>query len=1124
MKKTTLVKIVALIMALATLLGTGTLTVFADSGTAPTVTDKTIADYSGILAAVTYKEYSGSTVFQETKRATSGEITIDGTAYDTELSSNVRIEEGLDGLYTESSGKAVWHVDIPEQAKYAIRIEYYSVYTGKATSIEREMLLNGETPFSEANSMKISKTWSANYVEGSIKLTKKMNAADMITSFQEAGMEARLSADQKYIIVKKPEVWTETAGQLVNKYDIRFFQTDVSGEDELHISASQTPTWSVYEFKDGGGLYAQPFEFVFKAGDNTIALIGLSEPMVVRSITLYPLEDYISYEEYLARYEGVPEGKDSIRIEGEYANYTSTSSVYAIEDRTSALTTPADTSRTLLNTIGGEKWQTAGQWVQYKFKVENSGMYDIVSRFRQNILDGMYVCRSLQVFSKGAAEGSLGYYNGIPFEEASRLRYDYSSKWQVGSLTDGEKDFLLYFEAGVEYTIQFEVVLGSMGDIVIKVEAILDAINRDYLQIIKLTGASPDTYRDYGFSRTMPQVLKDFVKQSDALEQVSAELKKAAGSSSSNAATLDKVANLLDTMGRNPGKIASKLSTLKSYIGTIGTFLSDAKTQPLQIDSIVIQGKSAKNPRANAGFFQALFHEISGFFQSFRRNYDASSTVLNEDGTQKEEKLEVWVASARDQYNVIRSLITNDFAVRPETSNISCNLKLVAASTLLPSIFAGMGPDVYLGLDQGTVINYAVRGALETVEDMKDFDTTVESFNHSAMITLQIEDQEGTLHTYGLPETQTFPMMFIRVDILSDLGVEIPKTWGDIYSIITQLQANNMQIGYTIDYKIFLYQMGGELFADNGMRINLDSKIALEAFEKTCDFFTQYSFPYTYDAANRFRTGEIPIIISDYVALYNTLKVFATEIEGLWTFVPLPGIESTDENGNKTINNCSISVVTASVMIKGAKAKGTAESAWKYMQWFTGAECQSSFANEMVAILGNSAKQASANREALSMMTWTSKEYEEVIKQFNNLAAVPNYPGSYYIDRYTKFAFLDAYNNSANPVTALQGYINQINNEITRKRKEFGLETLEIGETLASKRIEAALKLIEELENSGKLTESGKAAVKTVKSATNRQNEVLIRNSIAGLQEADPVLFADVIKLLTEAANALATY
>ena len=242
------------------------------------------------------------------------------------------------------------------------------------------------------------------------------------------------------------------------------------------------------------------------------------------------------------------------------------------------------------------------------------------------------------------------------------------------------------------------------------------------------------------------------------------------------------------------------------------------------------------------------------------------------------------------------------------------------------------------------------------------------------------------------------------------------------------------------------------------MRINLDSEVALSAFNKMCNMFTQYSFPYDYSGANRFRTGEMPILISGYTGLYNQLKVFATELDGCWTFVPMPG--TMREDG--TIDNHILAGSYAIVMVSGAKHE---EDAWEYMKWYTGAEAQATYANEMVAIMGESAKHATANREALASMPWTADEYVEVRKQFDNLLAIENYPGFYYVGRHTSFAFLAAYNDDKDPTTELLRYVNTINAEITRKRQEFNLETVELGSTLAEKRsnqIREALGVLED--------------------------------------------------------------
>ena len=717
------------------------------------------------------------------------------------------------------------------------------------------------------------------------------------------------------------------------------------------------------------------------------------------------------------------------------------------------------------------------------------------SRFRQDLLDGMYTCRAMSLFSDDTLKkGDRGYYNGSPFAEATRLVYDYNADWQVSALTNGiqydsngngkidEKDaditYPVYLEKDVEYSVRFEVTLGKMGSVILTVQEVLESINNDYLDIIKLTGITPDAYRDYGFNQVLHDTVEDFVIQSkklidpEVLEKgdsavkpgntdVYSQLISMAGVKSSNAATIEKVGRLLDEMGHDEDEIAKNLETLKTYIGTLGTFLSDAQTQPLQLDYIVIQPAGAEQPAAMPNFWESLVHEVKGFFQSFVRDYDSMSAGDVGDGAVVG-KTEVWFASARDQSQVLRSLVSNEFT---PVSKIAVELKLVAGGTLLPSILAGAGPDANLGMGAGDVINYAIRDAINNIEDMYDFDEYVENnFNEAAMIQLGIEDADNNMHYYGLPEAQGFSMMFVRTDILAGLDLEVPKTWDDIMACIPTLQANNMQIGLPTDYKIFMYQQNGELFADKGMRINLDSKIALESFEEMCNLFTMYSFPYKYDAANRFRTGEMPILLGDYTGTYNQLKVFATELEGKWEFIPLPG--KLQEDG--TINNVSISTVAATVMIKideekllkkgvtAEEIENTKFCAWEFMKWFTGAECQVGFSNEMVAILGHSAKQATANKNALANMPWTTAELAEVQSQFNNLAAIPNYPGSYIIDRYTNFAFLDAYNTYADPSSSLVQYIHTINKEIERKREEFDLETLSDGDkdysTLVEKR------------------------------------------------------------------------
>ncbi|MBE6548976.1 MAG: extracellular solute-binding protein [Ruminococcaceae bacterium] len=1167
-------RVAAFILAFVLLVGGGTVAASASGSKdddSSIITD--IGDIKELLSAISYNDYISENADVGRAKAP---LYIDGAAgvytgangKEVELidpATDAEEEEahknaiphicekyGRKAIYVPSSGSVTWTLDpnseeyaaLKEAARYNMQIEYYPE-ENKSASIERMLRINGTIPFSEARSLMISKIWKleqSRRPQASFEVPKDGNVDEFIATGVAAGFApVREDRDGKvYINYTIPDTWTVANSAVVNDQVLRFFIKDID-LNEIRTGLDDIPEWVTYEFKDSNGFLQTPFELVLKPHDETglvtVSLESVNEPIVISNINMVTPVDLPSYETWKKQYNDAA-GAGQIKIEGEYYSAASSQTIYPISDTTSAMNSPSSTKFAILNTVGGDKWQSPGQWIEYKFSVDQSGMYKIAARFKQAVLDGMYTSRILSLYSEGLNADAKGYYNGVPYDEANRVQFDYSSDWQSDFLTgvtvvkheDGtqeakEQQLEFYFEKGVTYTLRLEVSLGNMGDVVRRVQESLDAINSDYLNILKLTGSKPDENRDYGFKRVMGDTIIDLRDQRNALNAVAEELANAANIKSSMTATLEKVARLLDTMYTDDSTIAKNLEQLKTYIGSLGTWLSDAKTQPLTLDYLMIQPSDNEAlPKAKASFWKALVHEIASFMQSFFRNYNrmGAMTEVTDDDT-----VEVWLAYGRDQSQVIRGLINDQFTSR---NNIAVNLKLVAAATLLPSILSQMGPDVYIGLSEDNVINYAIRGALLPIEDMNGFDDIAADFTDSAMVVMGIEDAEDKMHYYGLPETQSFPMMFVREDILADLNIDIPKTWDDVKEAIPVLQANNMQIGMQKDYRVFLYQKDGELFADNGMRINLDSNVALESFETMCDMFTMYSFPFQFDLANRFRTGEMPIVFApSYTATYNQLKVFATEIEGLWNFYPMPGYY----NEEGVLNNKSVSTMTAIVMIVGCD---NVNGSWEFMKWHVDSECQIAYANEMVAIMGPSAKHATANLDALESLPWTAEEYDQLERQFNSLASIPNYPGSYIIGRYTNFAFLDAYNENADPVTELQSYINIINKEITRKRAEFGLETLDyVGQTLAEKRMAQAETALNAIKTSSAYNSAYDEAVNSVLkliSGYETEDYASIRAMADALEELNADLFGtpqngerkSAVQYLRDAANALESY
>lgn len=1072
---------------------------------------------------------------------------------------------GKDGnaiyLSATSKGNFKFHLDEDEAGLYFLKIEYYNpqitVGSGKSSisSIERKLYIDGSIPFDEAGSLNIKKYWEFD------------NLVETVTE----DVDAENSYEIDYELVKKDgkqlyyKVITDVTNgkKTVSKYLI---SSDING-NSMAPEMVQTSNWSTYYCQDSTGYYHGYFNFYLLEGDHTITLESEREPMIIKSITLEPVSDDAlpSYDDVLKDYANKgytsPEGGTLTMLEAEFPDYVSDSSVYATNDNSSAATKPIKSSSQIYNVIGENSYNTVGQWAAYKFKVNKTGLYNISMRYKQNALQGMYICRAIKL-----SGGHYGDTPVAPFAEAYNALFDYDKEWQsnligdriffdedgnrvdISSYTvnqDGEyidkdgnvveieskdRKFEFYFEEGEEYTLYVECSLGSLKELIQRVENSLDSINECYLKILQLTGNDPDKYRDYNFLGIMPEVLYELLIQAIELEAVKQQFVVLCGTNGSHITTLQTIAILLDKMGSKGGDdIAANMSTLKSYLGTLGTWINNSKTSSMIVDAIAIspavedtENSKAFRP-AKAGFFRSIGFEIASFFYSFFTEYDQMglTTIPDEDS----KSVEVWLATGRDQSQIWRTMIDAEHSFTDSTG-VAVNLKLVTGGTLLPSILSGKGPDVYMGLGSTDVINYAIRDAVLPVgfseeysanltSEQKIFSSTYYTFeddgtyvttyknadgkyiikdtneeytgntDEPTFVTNSFEDVIGydvfdakademdgnfrraamdtvTLlgKTYGIPQTMSFAMMFYRMDVLAELEQEVPESWDELLTILPVLQSNNMSIGvnYISAIDFMIYQKGGNMwkYPDDhdfqGAKIDLDSNVSLEAFDFVCRLYSEHSFPVSYDAANRFRTGEMPIIIGDYAGIYNQLVVYATEIAGLWEFTSLPG--SINKTTGKFDYN-SLAGVGATVLLHGCE---DVLSAWQFMQWETGAKAQADYGNKMVALIGPSAKYESANVKALNDLSWTASEKKAIQEQMDRLYSIVNYPGSYIINRYTKFAFLAAVNDGEKAVDALTGYIDAINAEIKRKREEFNLPVIDADQTLE----EAKQELLEE--------------------------------------------------------------
>lgn len=1136
MKKTLFQKVLCLILSATTLLGVFTFSVFgASTGKYGTNRDtaSSLEDMNSLVGVSTYEEYLAEKSEYEVvegldiikvdvvndrvvQESNSQSVAESEECQNSMLTSPEKWENfGTDTegtLYLPSSGSTTWRFDVPDGAGsfYYIKLEYYSCQTSESSisSIERKLLIDTAAPFKEASYITLGKSWEFDYIsETEAVAVSEEDGTTVRYEFKKLSEEDDREAYCK--IVRKVENGMMTEKTYAISQDIN--------QNSMLPAVSQSPDWNAYYCQDSSGYYQDFFTFHLPDGSHYITLEAEREPVILKSIEFVPVgysgdeqfDKEISlptYAEVLEQYKAngykAAEGGEITVIEAEFPDYVSDSAVYATNDKTSSATFPSKANSQVYNVIGENSYNALGQWAAYKFTVNKTGLYKFGMRYKQNALQGMFICRAVKL-----SGGMYGLADGTakaPFAEAFNAQFDYSDDWQSGYVgyrdpeTNEKTDFEFYFEEGVEYTVYFECSLGSLQTVIRDAEASLNAINGYYLSILKLTGSSPDENRDYQFLDIMPEVLIGLKNEAKNLKRIKDQLEALCNDSGSHTATLKTVYILLDKMGDNNGEdIAKNLTTLKSYLGTLGTWINDSKKGTLIVDSIsVVPAASGEDvlPEAKAGFFQSLWFEICSFFYSFFIDYEAMG--LTEVPDENSRTVDVWLAEGRDQSNIWRTMIDAEGGFTDKTG-YGVTLKLVTAGTLLPSILAGKGPDVYMGLDSASTINYAIREAVVGVsgndtqmndeqnsvflhyiyKDENDNYIYLDEPSNDASLTLVSEPFDvvaadnyvsaatDTLEllgvSYGVPQTMSFAMMFYRMDVLAELGEEVPETWSDLLSVLPQLQSNNMQIGvsYILALDFMIYQQGGSMWKYEesetwaGSRIDLDSPIALNSFEFVCRLFTDYSFPVSYDASNRFRTGEMPIVIGDYIGTYNTLTVYATEIDGLWEFCPLPGSE-VEVDGEKKVNYNSLASVNAAVILNGAKRHSELrddgsvrypdlEAAWSYLQWQTSADVQATYGNKMVALIGPSAKYQAANRNAIKNLSWTASERAAIEDQMQHMSSIVNYPGSYIMARYMKFAFLEAVDEGTRPAEALSQYIETMNDEIRRKRQEFDLPILQ---------------------------------------------------------------------------------
>lgn len=904
------------------------------------------------------------------------ELTVDLKRYT--ASETMDVEDAENGLITGNSGSITWSFTVETEGFYNLEVGYIA-QPGTYSDIQRKLYINDEICHSGLEQIVFKRYWSDDII-------KAKNGNEIRPDIYEIYKETRLFVED-------------------------------------------------YEKRIG-----EPYVFFLKKGENTITFEVIKEPMEYTGITFKKAErpaDYSSVIEDLTSKYQVYNGENIIcqaeRTEGGTTIIEKNSSSINIQKNYSdSRLEPYHPYKIKYNTIGANNWKQPGNAITWEITVPQEGLYHLSFKGRQSLKRGVTSARRL-------------YINGtVPYAEMKAINFAYSSDMVNYTVAETEgTPYLFYFKEG-KNTITLECVMGDFGEVINEVEESMRQLNRLYLRVTQITGVKPYKYIDYQIAKKFPEFSEIMAEESDRLFTLIDRLVAITGEKGENTSLLQKMAIEARELSKDPENVTDEIGQLKENISALATWLVAISEMPLELDSIVISGENSELPRAKNTFLESLYYGTVRFFATF---FVKTSQVSELESSSDSHTIKVWMVNAgntanvqsigKEQAQVIQNLIDETFT--PE-KGIEVNLQLIPVDVVLRAALAGNNPDVLIGLSQGTLQDFAMRGAVVDLSQLEGFGELTKDYYPSTLEAASYLDG-----IYGIPEQVDFFMMFCRNDILGEIGATIPRTWEEVKGILPILKRYNYEFfaptahnGPNL-YPSLVYQYGGELYKgegkDYGIASNLDNDPALLSFKLFTDFFTNYGFTVNADFPNRFREGQMPIGITKYT-LYNQLEVFAPEIKGQWSFVPIPGVERED---GRIDNTYVIETVNCAMLQKSENY----EDSWEFIRWWTSADTQLTYANTVESVMGTSARYAAANPVVMKQLPWSNEELDQLLSQLEHTVGIPAVPGNYMIPRVVDMTFNTVLAEKLNPRESLYLNLQAIDKEITNKRKEFGLPTME---------------------------------------------------------------------------------
>lgn len=793
--------------------------------------------------------------------------------------------------------------------------------------------------------------------------------------------------------------------------------------DDLMPQQQEVKTWLREKVWDNQGANSAPLEFYLTVGSHTVTLEYIDQPMLVSEISFTAASELPDYKDALAQYQtnGAKNAAETLRFEAEDIEHIvgkSASSILIASDSDETLT-PKATVKKKFNLIGGSSWSTGGDSITWRFTVKKTGLYKIALRSVQNGNNGIPVYRTVELDGE------------IPFAQMAGYAFPYNARWNTHIIGDGEQPYLFYLTAG-EHTLKMTAVEGEKAKIAQSIEKANSRLQACYQNIVMVTGQSPDLNYDYELDKSIVGLGDDLQEVVELLEDCRKMLSEITNKTSTVENSITQVKATIEKYRKNFEAIPAGLDDFTSSMTSMGDWLTTLKSSALAVDYIQIAApdETLANPR------QSMLHRILNAFRnlvlSYTKDYNAIGSV-GEGAGEDAKQLEVWISRSKEWAEILKELADSEFAAQNKV-NLTFNLLPEGAfsgtvNTLLLAVNAGKAPDVVLNMTPNNTAEYAVRGV---IQDLNQFDDFQQYSGYTPSELYNPISYGGAV--YGLPESISFTAMFYRTDLFERLHLSVPDTWDDVYNVLLpKLNQYKLSMYIPQRYDLFLFQNGGEYYSADGRTSALSSEAAYNSFERFIKNYTEYGFPYNVSFYNRFRTGEMLIGIGG-MAEYMSIAYAAPELKGKWAIAPIPATVSEDGTLDRSTGTA---LQTVSVIMEDSGAQDTA---WEFLKWWMSAETQTEYSKRLESRLGISSRWGSANYEAFCSLAWPTADLAVIKESLEGVREAPYVPGGYFTSRHITNAISRCLTGGYTPRDSLEEAVEQINIELERKRRDFGIE------------------------------------------------------------------------------------